>query len=103
MRLGKSELNEKGASGYWSGHGGPNSVIVNVGCGRSCMIVYVNVVEMRTFLGICDVFLRYRIKNSVIVELRGVKDDLVTGMEMGVLRWFDYVERMDVNRISTHI
>jgi hypothetical protein len=44
-----------------------------------------------------------RVKNKVIKEERGVKEDVVTKIEKNMLRWFGHVERMDERRLTKEI
>ncbi|XP_049870886.1 uncharacterized protein LOC126370141 [Pectinophora gossypiella] len=60
----------------------------------------INAVEMRSLRSICGVKLSDRVRNSVIRQRCGVKDDIVTRIEKGMLGWFGHVERMKDNRIA---
>ncbi|KAF9790000.1 hypothetical protein SFRURICE_002365 [Spodoptera frugiperda] len=63
----------------------------------------INAVEMRALRSMCGVKLSDRVKNSVVREKCGLKDDLVTRIEKGMLRWFGHVERMDDNRFTKEV
>jgi hypothetical protein len=55
----------------------------------------VNAVEMRALRSMIGVILSDRVRNEVIREECGVKDDVVTKNEKNMLRWFGHVERID--------
>ncbi|KAF9815912.1 hypothetical protein SFRURICE_009810 [Spodoptera frugiperda] len=63
----------------------------------------INAVEMRGLRSMCGVKLSDRVKNSVVREKCGLKDDVVTRIEKGMLRWFGHVERMDESRFTKEI
>ena len=63
----------------------------------------INAVEMRALRSMCGLKLCDRVKNSVIREKCGVKEDVVTKIEKGMLRWFGHVERMDERRLTKEI
>jgi hypothetical protein len=63
----------------------------------------VNAVEMRALRSMCGVRLRDRIRNSVIRKKCGVNEDVVTKIEMGMLRWFGHVNRMDDGRLTKKV
>ncbi|XP_060809954.1 uncharacterized protein LOC132904043 [Amyelois transitella] len=63
----------------------------------------INAVEMRALRSMLGVKLSDRIRNSVIRECCDVKEDVVTGIEKGMLRWFGHVERMNENRLTKQI
>uniref|UniRef100_A0A2H1WZZ7 SFRICE_022573 n=1 Tax=Spodoptera frugiperda TaxID=7108 RepID=A0A2H1WZZ7_SPOFR len=63
----------------------------------------INAVEMRALRSMCGVKLSDRVKNSVVREKCGLKDDVVTRIERGMLRWFGHVERMDENRFTKEV
>jgi hypothetical protein len=44
-----------------------------------------------------------RVRNDVIREECGVKEDVVTKIEINMLRWFGHVERMDERRLTKEI
>jgi hypothetical protein len=44
-----------------------------------------------------------RVKNEVIREECGVKEDVLTKIENNMLRWFGHVERMDERRLTKEI
>ena len=44
-----------------------------------------------------------RVNNSIIREQCGVKEDVVTKIEKGMLRWFGHAERMDERRLTKEI
>jgi hypothetical protein len=55
----------------------------------------VNAVEMQALRSMIGVKLSDRVRNDVIREECGVKEDIVTKIEKNILRWFSHVERMD--------
>ncbi|CAH1645106.1 unnamed protein product [Spodoptera littoralis] len=63
----------------------------------------INAVEMRALRSMCGLKLSDRVKNSVIRERCGLKDDVVTRIEKGMLRWFGHVERMDESRVTKEV
>ncbi|KAG7296450.1 hypothetical protein JYU34_020192 [Plutella xylostella] len=63
----------------------------------------VNAAEMRSLSSMCGLKLNDRIRNSVIRDRVGVKEDVVTKIEMGMLRWFGHIERMDERRLTKEI
>ena len=63
----------------------------------------INAVEMRALRSMCGVTLKDRVRNSVIRERCGLKEDIMTRIEKGVLRWFGHVERMDDRRLTKKI
>ena len=44
-----------------------------------------------------------RVSNEVIRKRCGLKDDIVTRIEKGMLRWFGHLERMNERRITKEI
>ncbi|GBP38186.1 hypothetical protein EVAR_18065_1 [Eumeta japonica] len=56
-----------------------------------------NAVEMRSLSGMCGVSRKDRCRNSDVRERCGLKDDVETRVERGMLRWFDHLERMNEN------
>jgi hypothetical protein len=63
----------------------------------------VNAVEMRALRSMIGVKLSGRVRNEVIREECGVKEDVVTKIEKHMLRWFGHVERMDERRLTKEI
>lgn len=63
----------------------------------------INAVEMRSLRSMCGLTLNDRIRNSVIREKCGLKEDIVTRIEKGMLRWFGHVERMSDSRMTYEI
>ncbi|KAI5639199.1 reverse transcriptase (RNA-dependent DNA polymerase) domain-containing protein [Phthorimaea operculella] len=63
----------------------------------------INAVEMRALRSMIGVKLSDKIRNSVIRERCGIKEDVVTGIEKGMLRWFGHVERMNERRLSKQV
>ncbi|CAG9133071.1 unnamed protein product [Plutella xylostella] len=49
------------------------------------------------------VTLNDRLRNSFIREKCGLKEDVVTRVEKGMLRWFGHVERMNDERVTKEI
>jgi hypothetical protein len=58
----------------------------------------VNAVEMRALRSMIGVKLSDRVRNEVIREECGVKEDVLTEIKKNMLRWFGHVERMDERR-----
>ena len=54
-----------------------------------------NVFEMKCLRSMTGVFRLDRVRNKVVRARRGVRRELATRVDMNVLRWFGYVERMD--------
>jgi hypothetical protein len=50
-----------------------------------------------------DVKVSDRVRNEVIREDCGVKEDVVTKIENNILRWFGHVDRMDERRLTKEI
>ncbi|KAI5642761.1 hypothetical protein NE865_05287 [Phthorimaea operculella] len=63
----------------------------------------INAVEMRALRSMIGVKLSDRIRNSVIRERCGIKEDIVTGIEKEMLRWFGHVERMNERRLTKKV
>ncbi|KAI5635653.1 reverse transcriptase (RNA-dependent DNA polymerase) domain-containing protein [Phthorimaea operculella] len=63
----------------------------------------INAVEMRALRSMIGVKLSDKIRNSVIRERCGIKEDVVTGIEKGMLRWFGHVERMNERRLTKQV
>ena len=57
-------------------------------------------VEMRALRSMCGVSIVDRVRNEVIRERCGMKEDVVTRIDKGMLRWFGHVERMDETRMT---
>ena len=51
----------------------------------------------------CGVTLNDRLRNDVIRDRCGLKEDVVTKVEKGMLRWFGHVGRMDGDRGTKEI
>ncbi|CAG9109123.1 unnamed protein product [Plutella xylostella] len=62
-----------------------------------------NAVEMRSLRSMLGVTLNDRLRNSFIREKCGLKEDVVTRVEKGMLRWFGHVERMNDERVTKEI
>lgn len=63
----------------------------------------INAVEMRSLRSMIGVKLRDRVRNVEVRERCGVKVDIVTRIEKGMLRWFGHVERMGSERLTKQI
>jgi hypothetical protein len=63
----------------------------------------VNAVEMPAIRSMIGVKLSDRVRNEVIREECGVKEDVVTKIEKNMMRWFGHAERMDKRRLSNEI
>ncbi|GBP91684.1 hypothetical protein EVAR_100264_1 [Eumeta japonica] len=55
----------------------------------------INAVEMRSLRSMCGVSRKDKCKNSDVRERCGLKADVVTRVERGVLRWFGHLEKMN--------
>ncbi|CAG4954309.1 unnamed protein product [Parnassius apollo] len=62
-----------------------------------------NVVEMRSIRKMCGVTLADRKRNEEIRNMAGLKDDLITKIDRGVLQWFGHVERRSEDRMVKKI
>ncbi|CAK1578219.1 unnamed protein product [Parnassius mnemosyne] len=62
-----------------------------------------NAVEMRSLRKMCGVTMADRKRNEEIRNMAGLKDDLITKIDKGVLRWFGHVERMSEDRMVKKI
>ena len=58
-----------------------------------------NVFEMKCLWSMTGLFRLDRVKNEVVRARTGVRRELATRVDMNVLRWFGYVERMDNERL----
>jgi hypothetical protein len=58
---------------------------------------------MRPLRSMIGVKLSDRVRNAVIREECGVKEDVVTKIEKNMLRGFGHVERMDEKRLAKNI
>jgi hypothetical protein len=63
----------------------------------------VNAVEMRALRSTIGVKLSDSVRNEVIREECGVKEDVVTKIKKNMLRWFGHVERMDGRTLTKQI
>jgi hypothetical protein len=59
--------------------------------------------EMRSLRSMIGVKLSDKVKNDVIREECGVKEDVVTKIKKNMLRWFGHVEKMDERRLTKEI
>ncbi|CAK1596166.1 unnamed protein product [Parnassius mnemosyne] len=62
-----------------------------------------NAVEMRSLRKMCGVTMADRKRNEEIRNMAGLKDDLITKIDKGVLRWFEHVERMSEDQMVKKI
>jgi hypothetical protein len=62
-----------------------------------------NYIHMRALRSMIGVKLSDRVRNEVIREKCGVKEDVVTKVEKNMLRWFGHVQRMDERRLTKEI
>lgn len=62
-----------------------------------------NAVEMRSLRNMCGLRLVDRVRNSVIREKCGLKEDVVMKVRKGMLRWFGHIERMSESRVTKGI
>ncbi|CAH0597853.1 unnamed protein product [Chrysodeixis includens] len=58
---------------------------------------------MRALRSMLGLKLSDRIRNDAIRERCGVKEDIVTRIEKGMLKWFGHVERMNKRRLTKQI
>ena len=63
----------------------------------------INAVEMRSLRSMGGVTLNDRVRNEVIRERCGLKEDVVTKVDKSMLRWFGHVERMSERRLAKGI
>jgi hypothetical protein len=63
----------------------------------------VNVVEMRALRSMISIKLSDRIRNEVVREECGMKEDVVTKIEKNMFTWFVHVERKDERRLTKEI
>ncbi|GBP52459.1 hypothetical protein EVAR_39918_1 [Eumeta japonica] len=62
--------------------------------------------SMRWKCDLCVVFvesLKNRFRKSDVRERRGLKKDVMTGFEKGVLRWLGHLDRMNESRLTKQI
>ena len=59
--------------------------------------------EMRSLRSMCGVTLIDRVRNEIIRERCGLKEDVVTKVEKSILRWFGHVERINERRLTKGI
>ncbi|GBP70680.1 hypothetical protein EVAR_88855_1 [Eumeta japonica] len=58
---------------------------------------------MRSLRSMCGVSRKDRCRNSDVRERCGLKEDVVTRVERGMLRWFGHLERMNESRLTKQI
>ncbi|GBP64102.1 hypothetical protein EVAR_51102_1 [Eumeta japonica] len=58
---------------------------------------------MRSLRSMCGVYWKDRCRNSDVTERCGLKEDVVTRVERGMLRWFRHLERMNENKLTKQI
>ncbi|GBP06466.1 hypothetical protein EVAR_4599_1 [Eumeta japonica] len=63
----------------------------------------INAVDMRSLRSMCGVSQKERCRYSDVRERCGLKEDVVTITERGMLHWFDYLERMNEDRLTKQI
>ena len=59
--------------------------------------------EMRSIRSACGITIADRIRNTIIRDKCGLKEDVVTRIEKGMLRWFGHLERMNERRLTKEI
>ncbi|GBP89818.1 hypothetical protein EVAR_66708_1 [Eumeta japonica] len=59
--------------------------------------------EMRLLHSMCGVSRKDRCRNSDVRERRALKEDVVTRVERGMLRWFGHQVRMNESRLTKQI
>ncbi|GBP32165.1 hypothetical protein EVAR_80933_1 [Eumeta japonica] len=60
----------------------------------------INAVEMRSLRSICGVSRKDRCRNSDVRERCGLKENVVTRVEGGMLRWFGHLERVNESKLT---
>ncbi|GBP90131.1 hypothetical protein EVAR_68630_1 [Eumeta japonica] len=63
----------------------------------------INAVEMRSLRSMCRVSRKDRCRNSDVRQRCGLKEDVVTRVERGMLRWFGHLERMNESNPAKQI
>ncbi|GBP06012.1 hypothetical protein EVAR_3262_1 [Eumeta japonica] len=67
----------------------------------------INSVEMRSLRmsvrSMCGVSQKDRFRNSNVIERCGLKENVVTRVERGMLRWFDHLERTNESKLTKQI
>ncbi|GBP30976.1 hypothetical protein EVAR_81874_1 [Eumeta japonica] len=63
----------------------------------------INAVEMRSLRYMYGMFLKDTCRNSDVRERCGLKKDVVTTIEKGMLRWFGYLKRMNESSLTKQI
>ncbi|GBP73755.1 hypothetical protein EVAR_46895_1 [Eumeta japonica] len=63
----------------------------------------IDAVEVRSLRSMCGVFLKDRCGNSDIMGLYGLKEDVASRVEKGVLWWIDHLERINESRLAKQI
>ncbi|GBP79061.1 hypothetical protein EVAR_58729_1 [Eumeta japonica] len=63
----------------------------------------INAVEMRSLRSTCGVFRKDKCRKGDVRERCVLKEDAVTTVEKGMLRWFGHLERMNERRIMKQI
>ncbi|GBP13915.1 Nose resistant to fluoxetine protein 6 [Eumeta japonica] len=63
----------------------------------------IKVVRVRSLRGVCEVSRKDRCRNSDVRERCGLKKDVVTGIERGMLRWFGHLERTNETRLTKQV
>ncbi|GBP36261.1 hypothetical protein EVAR_85509_1 [Eumeta japonica] len=58
---------------------------------------------MRSLSSMCRVSWKDRCRNSNVRERCGLKEDVVTGVERGMLRWFARLERVNKSSLTKQI
>ncbi|GBP62830.1 hypothetical protein EVAR_44684_1 [Eumeta japonica] len=62
-----------------------------------------NAVAMRSLHSMCGVSRKDKCRNSDIRKRCGLKEDVVTGVDKCILRWFGHLERINGNSLSKQI
>ena len=63
----------------------------------------INALELRSLRSMSGITLNDRVRNEVIRECCGLKEDVVTKVEKNMLRWFGRVDRMSERRLTKGI
>ncbi|GBP40982.1 hypothetical protein EVAR_26063_1 [Eumeta japonica] len=58
----------------------------------------INAVEMRSLPNVCGVCLKDRCRDNDVRKQCGLKEDVATKIEKGMLQWFGYMQKMNERR-----
>ena len=63
----------------------------------------IRAVQMDNFSGLLGIWRMDKVLNAQIMQLRGMTKGVDENIDVGVLRWFDHVERMENYRIAENL